>query len=466
MLKIIAIAIPVLLIIPISVVVLIFGKLDMASFVFHLIFSMDGTPWSDLAGYFLTVGVLWGIFCLSVYRSRSWLNKFWPSWGVIGIGILTMNPLFYDLIFNRVVAVYGKEHSMIAEFLRPEFGEIKDKKNLIIIYLEGYERSYFDKDVFGNITGPLMELEKQAISFTDIHQVTGTGWSLAGTVATQCGAPILPFGARPLNGSSEVRLILPSVVCLGDILKQNGYHQTYMTPSKSFGHKMGYYGFDNFITTHGYDTLLDRESIATERTEIHKDKDKDFDGWGLYDQDLYAAALEHIIEKDKAGQPFMVTLATMATHFPAVVDPVCDPSGEGSISQDMRDSVKCGAEMVAGFVEDLKRSVDFNNYRIVIMSDHLAHRNNLFDQLDQMERRNFVMLLAADTLPQKISKSSSMMDVFPTILEWVGVGLKENGAGLGRSLFSSTETLIEKFELSNVNSALKQDVDLAKMMWE
>lgn len=460
------IGLPIFLIYPITVVVLIFGKTDMAAFVFHLVFGMDGTPWVDLIPYLLTAAVFWLVFSLSVFRLRAWLNRIPLAYAAIGACVLAMNPLVYDLAFNRAAAAYGARESLKSEYVVPEIIDAPQRPNLIYLYLEGYERGYLSEALLGGRTAPMRQIEANALAFSNIHQVEATGWSLAGSIATQCGVPMLPLGARPLDSFSEVKLIVPEMTCLGDVLSDRGYHLTYMSGTQIVGNKMGFYGFDNFVTTHGFDEIQDRNSIELARTDALKGSKND--NWALYDSELLSTTLNIVKERDPGPDPFAVFVATMDTHGPdGVISPECRAPGEPAVLPQMEPSIACTAQLVEAFLTDLAAMVDMQDYRVIITSDHLSHRNNLTELLNTKPRRNTVMLMGGDTAATMIERPGSSLDIYPTILDWLGLLSPSNTrAGLGASLIGADETLLERFGVDDVNARLKVDVDLAQFIWQ
>jgi phosphoglycerol transferase len=65
------------------------------------------------------------------------------------------------------------------------------KKNIVWIYAESLERTYLDTTIFPGLLPHITELEKKSLSFQNIQQSYGTGWTIAGLIATQCGVPLV-----------------------------------------------------------------------------------------------------------------------------------------------------------------------------------------------------------------------------------------------------------------------------------
>lgn len=457
---------PVLLIFPMTVVVLIFGKVDAAAFVFHLIFGIKGTPWHDIIPYIVTALIFW----VTVVGTTLRLLPLFPMRSTVLLasagGLLAINPIVNDILWHRANAAFGPVRTLLSDFRPPKLVDAPASPDLVILYLEGFDRGYMDTERFGEIAAPLRDLEKEGISFINLHQIEATGWSLAGNIATQCGAPLLPFGARPLGDTSSIARIMPDLTCLTDILVGRRYDVTYMSGAKIIGNQMGYYGFDNFFRTHGDITILDRDTISNPRTE--ELKAQAMDAWGLADSELLDAAKTLFDAKAKENRPFAVFIATMDTHGPvAAISPACTESGEPIAHQDMRLAVECVSRISAEFVRSLFRDAKGRDLRVAVFSDHLNHASNLIGILEQKPRFNTAMLLGGEFDPAVIDRPGSMVDLYPTILDWLGLLDRSIPyAGLGTSLLSGKPTIIETRGLDDVNATLKVDVRLASFLWQ
>lgn len=99
-------------------------------------------------------------------------------------------------------------------------------KNLVYIYAESLERTYLDENLFPGLITELKELEQSALSFTGLEQVSGTHWTIAGMVASQCGIPLVTASGG--NAMSGIDRFLPGATCLGDVLHTRGYNLIYM----------------------------------------------------------------------------------------------------------------------------------------------------------------------------------------------------------------------------------------------
>ena len=132
-------------------------------------------------------------------------------------------------------------------YREPVIGQQKsgNPKNLVFIYAEGLERTWFDERLFPGVMQSLSKLRDLAVDFTNINQMPFTSWTIAGIVASQCGIPLVI--ASQGNAMSEMDMFIPGAVCLGDLLKANGYHSEFYG-----GADLDFAGKGKFFRTHGF----------------------------------------------------------------------------------------------------------------------------------------------------------------------------------------------------------------------
>jgi phosphoglycerol transferase len=120
------------------------------------------------------------------------------------------------------------------------------KRNLVLVYAESLEDAYGKPAVFGEDLLKSLR-SKRSVSFGRLQPTPGTGWTIAGIVASQCGIPLRPVIHDPndMGASGE---FLPSITCLGDILKAHGYVNVFMG-----GASLSFAGKGLFLRSHGYE---------------------------------------------------------------------------------------------------------------------------------------------------------------------------------------------------------------------
>ncbi|MEP4486042.1 MAG: sulfatase-like hydrolase/transferase [Halioglobus sp.] len=298
------------------------------------------------------------------------------------------------------------------------------KKNLILIYAESLEQLYFETEVFGaNLLPELSTLAEEAQRFTNMQQRYGTNWTLAGMVASQCGFPLSGMLVAGNDTMASVENPFPNERCLADILNENGYRNVFFG-----GADLAFSGKGNFLKTHGYDAAYGLTELLPEvgdKTYTHN--------WGLYDDTLFDLALAELRQLESAQEPYFLTLLTVDTHGPAgFIARSCEK--EKSLSK-MLQSVRCADALISKFVRQIMATVDMSKTVIVLFSDHLAMRNQVWDELrGNQDDRRLTFMLWSDGAPVVSDIETSHFDIAPTLLESVGLPgtLK---LGMGQSLF-------------------------------
>jgi phosphoglycerol transferase len=101
-----------------------------------------------------------------------------------------------------------------------------EQKNIVFIYAEGLEQTYFDQGVFGDLLPNLRELSKSAHRFTNVYQTSGTGWTMAGIVASQCGFPLVVSNHLASNSTiASIDKPFETETCLADARIRKGTWQ-------------------------------------------------------------------------------------------------------------------------------------------------------------------------------------------------------------------------------------------------
>ena len=330
-----------------------------------------------------------------------------------------------DYVFSHHEDFYAQH------YIDPKTVTIKTThpRNLILIYVEALENSYEKADLFRlNLIEHLQPASIGGVSFNQQSQLPGTGWTMAGITATQCGIPLkTALGGDHDEGKHKVleklENFLPNITCLGDILKDNHYTNIFMG-----GASLKYAGKGEFFGSHGYDELYGREEILT--AYHHKIATNQ---WGVYDDDLFKFAEKRVEELIAKQKPFNLTLLTVDTHLPkGHLSKTCKDRGV----DDFKGIVKCTSEITAEFIFDLEKKGYLKNTTVVIMGDHLAMMNPEFKKLQKVKHRtifnNYVFL---NSSLKKNRDAFIHFDHFPTILDSIGLQVEGGKLGLGISGF-------------------------------
>ena len=363
----------------------------------------------------------------------------------LAIGLI-LNPLTQNLFryFKSSYveqAKFGKNHSYEVS----KRALLKSPKNIIYIYTESLERTYFDTTLFPDLVPNLSKLEQDAsFAFTDIKHVHATGFTIGGIVASQCGTPLLTPSRGNTMGNYDQ--FLPGAICLGDVLAANNYDLRFMG-----GAELDFAGKGKFFETHGFTTLIGK----SEHQANFPEAPEKFNSWGLYDDSLFDEVDDQFDTLSKGNRPFGLFVLTLDTHHPyGHTSPSCENTQYGDGKSQLLNAVKCSDILVSNFIEKVRQSPIAENTIIVIGSDHLALENEVSDTLKSGRRRNMLMIIDPSKPESKtIERRGSLLDIAPTILGLLGSD--QESLGWGRNLLSTEATLLETLP-KRYNQYLKQ----------
>lgn len=402
-----------------------------------------------------SVGMLifFGLTVFFYYRIR----LFTPVillFSIVAIVIHPVTTYFYRIEFPNPIAkeIAANSDQYSLNILAPP----ATKKNLIIIYAEGYERNLLHMPETQLLAEPISRLVKKGTEFTNVALTYGAHYSTAGVVATQCGVPLLPIGIFSAH-SAKAELLIPvydQIKCLPDILSQVGYDVSFFV-----GTVLKDYSLENFLLGHSYSQLFG----SGLETDIER-QENPLTPWGLPDSLVFGRARAKLQDLAKSDDPFMLVVETMATHGPdGYPDQNC--GFESETETNMAAALKCTADHINSFVELVSELNLDENTIVAVMSDHLIWENVFTPMLEASKpRRNLFFLLNAGEVT-KIDKLSSALDIYPTLLESLGYTLEGRRANLGISLFSEVPTLAQQYDVEGLSSGLEGNKELSRWLW-
>ncbi|MFT4248121.1 MAG: phosphoglycerol transferase I [Pseudomonas sp.] len=404
-----------------------------AATLYHLRADMDGAGVGDFSGYiamFVTMALL-SLLPLTLVRVRRWR---WQRFGAVAsagfaalfVVAVLASPLYADgkRIWHQLRPV---DYARVAPEYEVPQRPLQKRRNIVWIYGESLERTYFDEKTFPGLMPNLRQLASEGLDFRNIGSADGTGWTIAGLVASMCGVP-LTTAPGDENSMDRMGRFLPEAQCLGDYLRAQGYRNEFLG-----GANAAFAGKGQFLASHGFDVVRD--------VSYFQDKGvagKHFSAWGVHDDVLLDEAWDSFQRLSRAGQPFMLSALTMDTHHPAGHLPLACRgqhyrSELGQIG--LLDAIKCSDRLIAELVERIRTSRYGKDTLIVISSDHLAMPNDLSEVLAREKRENLLLLLGNGIAPQQVlAKAGSTLDAGATLLQVLEPDLRT--LGFGRSLLA------------------------------
>ncbi len=322
-----------------------------------------------------------------------------------------------------------------------------ERPNLVYIYAESLERTYFDDKAFPGLAPELNRIKADSLDFSNTEQLPGTEYTIAGIVASQCGIPLFaPFDG---NASSSLSAFYPQNICLGDILKASGYQNYFYQ-----GASLSFAGKDLFFTSHGFDHIYGFNELKSRL------KDQSYrNDWGLYDDTVLDIVFDKYLELAKTNQPFSLFALTVDTHHPdGFLSRSCQRKSypyDGKENKSFA-AVACSQEHIARLIDKIRATPYFKNTIIVVSSDHLAMNNTAFKYLNQHDRRGLFFMLRGDSVSSKVvTAKRNTLDNGATVLDAMG---GDNFIGLGRSSLSSTSLSATYLNIKEKINEWKPDV--------
>jgi phosphoglycerol transferase len=340
------------------------------------------------------------------------------------------------------------------------------KRNLIHIYLESLENSYFSKDIGGfmdmNLMPELEQLSYSGVVFSNNDgffggplEATGTQWSCASMVNQTTGLPMkMPAKSDSYANENE---FLPGAYTINDLLHDEGYEQTIM-----FGANAAFGGLKTYYTTHGGVKVFDYE-YAKENGLIPEDY---LVWWGYEDDKLYEFAKEEITRLYETGKPFNFTMETADTHMP---NGYLSENAATPYDNQYANVIAYSTSQAVEFIKWIQQQPFYENTTIVIIGDHISMETNFFKHYnftkDYLRTQYNCIINPAKTVSnasESVTRNRewSNWDYYPTILAAMGCEIEGDRLGVGTNLFSGKKTVFEEYGVDYINKEFEKKSEL------
>lgn len=405
-------------------------ELSIDSVLFHIYIGWEGVVGTDdllLRSFFKEVLayplVLAAILILLLYKQKIIVQKSYEKASgiflLVGVSVLMLRIDIAGYAYRSLtgVDVFG------SIYVEPPKVTIVDvqKKNVIMIYVESLELSMRGENSWNeNFLDPLDELA--GWTSTGLTPAPGTLWTTAGMFSSQCAIPLKPFFRHAVKATREG--FLPNLRCLGDVLKDAGYDNTFIA-----GTDVNFGGMNLFFGAHGYSNLKGKNELS----QYKEHQNSHSWGGGLHDDELFSAALEEVKKRQGTNRPFMLSLITTDNHpVSGYPSPRCVINKTGDT---LRDAIRCTPIQVKNFLDKLQRNgINQTNTVIVVMGDHPLMQGRDVGNKMQGERKVYFKILGKNNVQGRTKLTH--FDVAPTVLDLLGMIDKNRPWGLGYSAFS------------------------------
>ena len=453
-----------------------YGDTGFDAVLFTLTSNLSGVE-TDLLLDFLVEAVIPTVLCTIVtatalFHTPRRAYRFYPlkNWVAMALTlILTLGCLGGALVLTGgheyIYYMYHESEIFEEAYVDPASVTItfpEEKRNLIYIFLESMETTYFAQSNGGamekNLIPELYALAQKNVNFSESHGVggfrapNGTTWTIGAMVAQTAGVPLKtpPDVEDWQNGYGEDGVFLPGLTNLSDILQEQGYYQSLMVGSvASFGGRKVYY------QTHGADMIYE---LTTARKAGIVPGDY-FVWWGMEDKYLFEYAKQELTTISQQDQPFAFTMLTVDTHH--IGGYVCEYCGEDHEEQ-YENVISCSSKQVMEFVKWIQEQPFYENTTVIIVGDHPSMDNGYFDrnvEETHVRRMYNCFINLPFTATHTKNRNFTSLDLFPTTLAALGCEIEGNRLGLGTNLFSGKKTLAEEMGYDTFDRDLSTNSD-------
>ena len=330
-----------------------------------------------------------------------------------------------------------------------------NKQNLIYIFVESFESTYFSKELGGNeeinLLKPITEITKNNINFSNgnnfggAYPIYGTTYTTAGIVAQTLAVPLIA-NTLIINQKNSKTYSMKNFYGLGNILEKEGYKQIFLLGSDiKFGNR------DNLMTSHGNYEIFDYESAKKENLIPKNFKE----WWGYTDKKLFEIAKLKLKKIEKENKPFNFTILTTNTHF---AGGFIEKNYKRKFKDKYSDAIYGFSILLKDFIEWCEKQKFYNNTTIVITGDHLSMDKDHFLNLNSNYNRTiYNLFINSKTNPEKIkNRIFTTFDMLPSTLSSMGVKIKGERLGLGTNLLSKEKTLAEKYGIDYMDQEIRK----------
>lgn len=294
----------------------------------------------------------------------------------------------------------------------PDLNQSTNGKNLVIIYAESLEKSFFNQDQLPDLTKDLKASLKDFVIFSDLRQSLGGQKSIDAMVMSHCGIPtFIPFLKNENDiDKASLKNYMRKAVCLGDVLAKNGYVSEFIASSPTFAKK------DTLFQTHG-NANITRAKVLTKVGAWHS----------ASDADMLNQAFDKYKSLQDLNKKFVLLIETIDTHAPdGHVSTVCkEPYAHNN--EPIVQAIHCTSKLLAEFINKIKAD---KNTSIILMSDHLMMRD--ISSFYKAKRENLLAIYDENLKPQTFTKPVIYEDI-PAIILWL-LGINTD-IGFGRNVF-------------------------------
>ena len=267
------------------------------------------------------------------------------------------------------------------DVLSPFFTPQETPPNVVIILVEGLGRAFTNDGAYlGNFTPFLTDLAEDSMYWKNFLSQGGRTFAVLPSLLGS-----LPFAE---NGFLEMGENMPEQLSLLNILKANGYRTSFY-----YGGDAEFDNMDMYLKANKVDEIRDEETFPKGYKKLPMNNGF---SWGYNDNEIYRYFLNSTGEK--ATQPKLSVLLTVATHSPFLID---ETEKYNTIFEERMDVLKFND----GEKEDHRNYKD--QYQTILYADD-ALKNFFAEYKKRADYENTIFLITGDNRIPEIPMSTKI----------------------------------------------------------
>ncbi len=402
--------------------------------------------------------VLFGFYLLNLWRNFNRANLF--VCGVLGV--------FFVFTSSYCSGIMGSLYNFSeTNFYQENYKFVKNikideekRRNVIVIFVESFENKYANAVRDGK---KFEVMDDEAISFFNLTEGFSQNWTQGALFSLFTGVHIhylsdfFRYRVKSFKFDNNQRLLLqtnnlgekfnfdtPNIRYLGDIAKANGYNNLFVQ-----GGKLKFSGTDKFLFNHGFDK---KNVFDAEEYKGTKEYDKALFWWGVKDKLVFQKFKKELVRLDKE-KPFLAVMFTLDLH-----------KGESPFFKNEEDEAVETISNLNDFIKWYKEQDWNKNTTLILIGDHKRMGTKVEIGGD--------IYNAFFNVPERLKEGIDLkrefeqIDMFPTILDIMGVELEDGRAGVGVSLFSKNKTIAERYQYNKQKEMFSKIDRFYQKIWE
>ncbi|MBQ9292962.1 MAG: sulfatase-like hydrolase/transferase [Campylobacter sp.] len=292
-------------------------------------------------------------------------------------------------------------------------------KNIVYIFLESFNKSYTNPQIFPNLTPYISNLTHK-IEFTNISQSPGASITIEGIFSANCALPYV-FNFK----NADKNAFYTNIKCASEILKEQGYHTYFMK-----GAPLDFQKTQDFLRATKFDEMKGKEQLVKQgATNLNE--------WGVDDDEMFEIAWADFLRLSKSKKKFFQSILTVSTHVPnGFIPKACQNLSYEKYDIQMLRAVKCTDMLLSKFIDKIRSSEFSKNTIIVLQSDHkvpMIEESKEVGKLASLQG-GLVFTILDDDIKKDIfiDTKGSSIDTMTTLLGYFGILDELN---LGKNLF-------------------------------